>query len=105
MGGFIERAEVMEDPNTGRKKGFGMVYFSNERAMENAIRKFHGRDFQGRVLEVRRDKKSSGSNASGNSNNDKNRSSENGEFKVFFGNLDHDCSWQDLKDLVQKQCG
>lgn len=103
--GFIERAEVMEDPNTGRKKGFGMVYFSNERAMENAIRKFNGRDFQGRVLEVRRDKKSSGSNTSGNSNNNKNRSSENGVFKVFFGNLDYDCSWQDLKDLVQKQCG
>lgn len=94
--GSIERAEVIEDPATGRKKGFGVIIFTNERAMENAIRKFDGRDFQGRTLEVRRDKKSSGSN-NGNNNS--------GEFKIFFGNLDYNCSWQDLKDLVQKRCG
>jgi RNA recognition motif-containing protein len=104
--GFIERAEVAEDPSTGRKKGYGMVYFSNERAMDNAIRKFDGRDFQGRNLEVRRDKKSPGNTSSGNRNiNSSSRISENGEFKVYFGNLDFDCSWQDLKDLVQKRCG
>jgi len=103
--GSIERANVIEDPNTGRKKGFGTVVFSNERAMENAIRKFHGRDFQGRILEVRRDKKSSSSSSSANVNNNNNRSFEGGEFKVFFGNLDFNCSWQDLKDLVQKRCG
>ena len=105
--GFIERAEVMEDSNTGRKKGFGVVSFSHERAMENAIRKFNGRDFQGRTLEVRRDKKSSSSNSSGNlhNNNDDNRAPEGGGFKVYVGNLDYDCSWQDLKDFVQRKCG
>mmetsp|Transcript_10097 Transcript_10097/g.21227 ORF Transcript_10097/g.21227 Transcript_10097/m.21227 type:complete len:472 (+) Transcript_10097:94-1509(+) len=100
--GYIDRAEVMEDPNTGKKKGYGVVYFSNERAMENAVRKFNGRDFQGRTLEVRRDKKSLRSAPSGNPNNNSN--SPEG-FKLYFGNLDYDCSWQDLKDLVQRRCG
>jgi len=94
--GFIERAEVMEDHKTGRKKGFGVVTFSNERAMENAIRKFHGKDFQGRTLEVRRDKQSNGNSK---------ESSDNGEHKVFFGNLDYKCSWMDLKDLIKDRCG
>lgn len=76
-----------------------MVYFATERAMENSIQKFDGRDFQGRTLEVRKDKKSS------NSKNDNNTSNEGSGFRVFLGNLDFDCSWQDLKDLVQKRCG
>ena len=101
--GFIERAEVMEDPKTGRKKGFGVVTFSNERAMENAIRKFDGKDFQGRTLEVRRDKHSNGLSSSNNNNNKD--FSDGGGFKVFFGNLDYNCSWKDLKDLIQKRCG
>lgn len=96
--GYIERAEVMEDPKTGKKKGFGTITFSNERGMDNAIRRFHGSDFQGRTLEVRPDKKSSAP-----SNNKNNPSS--GEYKVFFGNLDFDCSWQQLKDFIQKRCG
>ncbi len=96
--GYIERAEVMEDPQTGRKKGFGIVYFSNERGVEMAIRKFHGADFQGRILEVRPDKKSS-------SNNNNNNNHSSGDFKVFIGNLDFNCSWQDLKDFVQNRCG
>eukprot|EP00531_Pseudo-nitzschia_arenysensis_P007146 CAMPEP_0116130994 /NCGR_PEP_ID=MMETSP0329-20121206/8774_1 /TAXON_ID=697910 /ORGANISM="Pseudo-nitzschia arenysensis, Strain B593" /LENGTH=454 /DNA_ID=CAMNT_0003625405 /DNA_START=56 /DNA_END=1420 /DNA_ORIENTATION=- len=107
--GYIERAEVMEDPQTGRKKGFGLVYFSNERGVENAIRKFHGTDFQGRTLEVRPDKKSGGnnnnSNAPSSSRNNNNNNDGSGDFKVFFGNLDFNCSWQDLKDFVQKRCG
>ena len=95
--GYIERAEVMEDPKTGRKKGFGTITFSNERGMDNAIRNFNGRDFQGRSLEVRPDKKAS--MATNNNNNSQ------PEYKVFFGNLDFDCSWQQLKDFVQQRCG
>ncbi|VEU45270.1 unnamed protein product [Pseudo-nitzschia multistriata] len=98
--GPIERAEVMEDPKTGRKKGFGLVYFATERAMENAINKFNGRDFQGRTLEVRKDKKSSS-----HTKIDNGTSSEAGGFRIFVGNLDFDCSWRDLKDFAQRQCG
>mmetsp|Transcript_31608 Transcript_31608/g.74385 ORF Transcript_31608/g.74385 Transcript_31608/m.74385 type:complete len:469 (-) Transcript_31608:408-1814(-) len=97
--GTIERAEVMEDSKTGRKKGFGVVYFATERAMNNAIQKFDGRDFQGRALEVRKDKKSSIKES------DNNASNGNDGFRIFIGNLDFDCSWQDLKDLAQRRCG
>merc|ERR1712150_21423 len=57
---------------------------------DTAIRKFNGSSFQGRILEVRRDKKSSASPATATT--------------VFISNLDYDCSWQDLKDYVQR-CG
>jgi RNA recognition motif-containing protein len=100
--GQIDRADVIEDPVTKRKKGWGVVFFSNDRAVETAIRKFHGADFQGRTLEVRRDKKSSSMTVQqprGNGNDDDDK------FKLHVGNLDYDCSWQDLKDLVQKRCG
>lgn len=99
--GSIDRAEVVEDPKTGRKKGFGMVYFATERAMDNAIHKFDGRDFQGRTLEVRKDKKSSNSQGDNNIFNEGTRSG----FRIFVGNLDFDCSWKEVKDLVQRRCG
>ncbi len=99
--GYIERAEVMEDPKTGKKKGFGTITFSNERGMNNAIRNFHGRDFQGRALEVRPDKKAS----LPNNNNNNNNNNSQPEYKVYFGNLDFNCSWQQLKDFIQQQSG
>jgi len=111
--GSIDRADVTEDPVTKRKKGWGVVYFSTDRAVETAIRKFHGTDFQGRTLEVRRDKKSSSSSSmkpvqqqqSRSNNNLSNFAEEDEKFLIFVGNLDYDCSWQDLKDLVQQRCG
>ena len=99
--GQIDRADVIEDPVTKRKKGWGVVFFSNDRSVETAIRKFHGADFQGRTLEVRRDKKSSQQQQPRGGNDD----NDNDEFKLHVGNLDYDCSWQDLKDLVQNRCG
>ena len=103
--GSIVNVSVMEDPRTGRKKGFGVVAFSNQRAMDNAIRKFDGRDFQGRTLTVRPDKKAGESSSNDNGNHRSSGGGGGNEFKVFIGNLDYDCSWQDLKDLVKKQCG
>jgi RNA recognition motif-containing protein len=104
--GQIDRADVIEDPVTKRKKGWGVVFFSNDRAVETAIRKYHGADFQGRTLEVRRDKKSS-SSSSMTVQQPRGGNDDDGDdkFKLHVGNLDYDCSWQDLKDLVQKRCG
>mmetsp|Transcript_13828 Transcript_13828/g.29051 ORF Transcript_13828/g.29051 Transcript_13828/m.29051 type:complete len:490 (-) Transcript_13828:205-1674(-) len=101
--GPIDRAEVVEDPKTGRKKGFGMLYFATERAMNNAINKFDGRDFQGRTLEVRKDKKSLNSQGDNNISNE--GTSTRSGFRIFVGNLDFDCSWKEVKDLVQRRCG
>lgn len=102
--GTIDRADVMEDAATGRKKGFGVVTFTNDRAVDNAIRKFHGANYEGRVLEVRLDKRSAAAGVTVTNNNNSNEGSDD-KHCVFVGNLDYECSWQDLKDYVQQRCG
>lgn len=54
--GDVERAEVMEGPD-GRRKGFGTVKFYRQKDANNAIRRLHGTELQGRRLEVRLDQK------------------------------------------------
>lgn len=47
-------AFVMVDKNTGRSRGFGFVLFKDEQGMDDAVRKFHDTEYEGRKISVRR---------------------------------------------------
>lgn len=44
--------QVINDRETGRSKGFGFVTFSNEQAMNDAIKGMNGQDLDGRSITV-----------------------------------------------------
>jgi RNA recognition motif-containing protein len=96
--GKVDRVEVME--KDGRKKGYGIVTFATSQDAAHAIRKLDGRDFQGRQLDVKmerkRDDQASAAMAVDSS------SSSTGACQLYVGNLSYECSWQDLKDLCRK---
>eukprot|EP00928_Gymnodinium_smaydae_P087399 TRINITY_DN71668_c0_g1_i1.p2 TRINITY_DN71668_c0_g1~~TRINITY_DN71668_c0_g1_i1.p2 ORF type:complete len:186 (-),score=56.94 TRINITY_DN71668_c0_g1_i1:96-587(-) len=52
--GTVVGAKLIEDRATGKKKGFGFVTFTGPDAVEAAIARRHGEDFEGRPLTVRR---------------------------------------------------
>ncbi|KAG6540914.1 hypothetical protein Mapa_017708 [Marchantia paleacea] len=45
-------AKVMVDRGTGRSRGFGFVTFGDERSMDQAIHRLHGKDLDGRPITV-----------------------------------------------------
>ncbi|HQU86632.1 MAG TPA: RNA-binding protein, partial [Pyrinomonadaceae bacterium] len=50
--GTVESANVVEDRETGRSRGFGFVEMSSKEDGEKAIEEFNGKEFDGRNLTV-----------------------------------------------------
>lgn len=50
--GEVESADVIEDRNTGRSRGFGFVEMSSEEEAEEAIEMFDGEAIDGRTVKV-----------------------------------------------------
>ncbi|HLM58772.1 MAG TPA: RNA-binding protein [Pyrinomonadaceae bacterium] len=50
--GTVETANVVEDRDTGRSRGFGFVEMSSKEEGENAISQFNGKEIDGRSLTV-----------------------------------------------------
>jgi RNA recognition motif-containing protein len=122
--GTVEHADHIEGSD-GRKKGFGIVTFSNPKAAAGAIRRLDGFEFQGRTLDVRLDHggrrnttttttakpedhppagKNSNKVSSTRSSSDKPSGASSSSCQLFVGNLSYETSWQDLKDHFRK-CG
>ena len=50
--GTVQSANVVEDRDTGRSRGFGFVEMSSKEEGENAISEFNGKELNGRSLTV-----------------------------------------------------
>ena len=50
--GTVESANVVEDRDTGRSRGFGFVEMSSKEEADNAIEQFNGKEIEGRSLTV-----------------------------------------------------
>jgi RNA recognition motif-containing protein len=50
--GTVERAQVAEDRETGRSRGFGFVEMATREEGEAAISSLNGQDFKGRNLNI-----------------------------------------------------
>lgn len=50
--GTVQSANVIEDRETGRSRGFGFVEMSSKEEGENAIEQFNGKEVDGRELKV-----------------------------------------------------
>lgn len=50
--GTVESANIIEDRDTGRSRGFGFVEMSSKEEGEKAIEELDGREFDGRELKV-----------------------------------------------------
>lgn len=50
--GTVQSANVIEDRETGRSRGFGFVEMSSNEEGQNAIEQFNGKEIDGRELKV-----------------------------------------------------
>ena len=52
LAGTVESAQIIEDRDTGRSKGFAFVEMSTNEEAASAIDQFNGKDVGGRMLKV-----------------------------------------------------
>ena len=50
--GTVQSANVIEDRETGRSRGFGFIEMSSQEEGQNAIAQFNGKEVDGRELKV-----------------------------------------------------
>ena len=50
--GTVQSANVVEDRDTGRSRGFGFVEMGSDQEAQNAIEQLNGQEFEGRNLVV-----------------------------------------------------
>ena len=50
--GTVESANIVQDRDTGRSRGFGFVEMSNEDEADNAINEYNGQEYDGRNMVV-----------------------------------------------------
>ena len=91
--GDVVSADVMMGGD-GRSKGCGLVTFANARGARKAIDTLHDTELEGRLIFVREDRESETSRAPARGGG--------GQCKVFVGNLPHETTWQELKDIFRK---
>jgi len=104
--GHVEHADIPE--KDGRKRGYGLVRFSNAQDADAAVRRLDGTDLQGRRLEVRYDRNDDDQKEQqrrGSADGDRSGGGGSTDARqVWVGNLSFDTCWQDLKDHF-RQCG
>jgi RNA recognition motif-containing protein len=76
--GTVQSANLIEDRDTGRSRGFAFVEMSSGAEAEAAIAQFNGKDLGGRLLKVNEAKPRESRNGSGGRNFGSNRSNNNG---------------------------
>ena len=89
--GRIEHAEIVTGPN-GRSKGYGLIQFVHATDAQEAMKKMDGKDYKGRPLQVKPDKKSGATEEKGTTT------------QLFVGNLPYETTWKQLKEMFQKKC-
>ncbi len=63
--GQVHSAKVITDRDSGRSKGFGFVEMSSDQEATNAIESLHGKEFEGRSINVSEARESEGGRGGG----------------------------------------
>ena len=88
-------ATTTQAPDTAFDVGYEELVANENVAARKAIETLHDSDLNGRMIFVREDREAETSRAPA-------RAGGGGQCKVFVGNLPHETTWQELKDIFRK---